>query len=475
MRVAFTSLFRRGMGGGAGRVAHELADYFAQEHQVVMICPADETGLTVEDDHLLIFGIRSAGDDDFKMPVLSARTVGEVFDFLDDFQPEIVHAHDPALVGLVGQVWARMNLVPFVHTAHVLPSKALDFGTADALNVRWLKNSFSASVTTRVLGDFYQNCDAIIALNKSARNSIREFGYEGKIFQIPNGRALSTYQQGKFADPQSDHKQLTFIGYINDRKNQAYLLKVLKYLPENYHLRFIGKPLSEEYLQELKDYCRKHNLQNAAFLGQVAHEDIPGYLAETHVFPSASKMEVQSLVVIEALASGTPVVGLSNETIDELVGEENGVWLAKDTKPEQFASQVERICRLAPEEYRSMCENARQRVSHLDWTIIVQQTAESYREIKKIKPTVTAEENDMLRSLVSFFTIGEVREYLLETLKEARHKRGEKKGLLKRVQVPKKIRSWFRVPSSTWLISGITILVSVLGYLFMKGKNKRNP
>ena len=45
---------------------------------------------------------------------------------------------------------------------------------------------------------------------------------------------------------------------------------------------------------------------------------IPNYLERAHVFPSASKMEVQSLVVIEALASGTPVVGLSNETIDEL-------------------------------------------------------------------------------------------------------------------------------------------------------------
>jgi hypothetical protein len=33
---------------------------------------------------------------------------------------------------------------------------------------------------------------------------------------------------------------------------------------------------------------------------------------------SASAMEIQSLAVIEALASGTPVVGLSNEAVAEL-------------------------------------------------------------------------------------------------------------------------------------------------------------
>ena len=143
MKVVFTSIFRPGLGGGAGRVAHELAHHFALEHDVVMICPAEKTGYEKREEGLSVFGIRSAGDDEFHMPDLSGRTVGEIFDFLNEYQPDIVHAHDPALIGLIGQVWARMNLVPFVHTAHILPSKALDFGTADAINIRLLKSSLS--------------------------------------------------------------------------------------------------------------------------------------------------------------------------------------------------------------------------------------------------------------------------------------------------------------------------------------------
>ena len=473
MKIAFTSIFRPGLGGGAGRVAHELASHFAQEHDVVMICPAKQTGYEKRVKGLSIFGIRSAGDDEFHMPNLSARTVGEIFDFLDDYQPDIVHAHDPALVGLIGQVWARMNLVPFVHTAHILPSKALDFGMVEAINIRLLKNSLSESVIYSVLNNFYLNCDALIALNQSALESIREFGFHGSIFVVPNGRDLKHYSRCKNADNTLDQKILVFIGFLNKRKNQAYLLKTLEELPANYILRLIGKPLSPEYLNELEEYCREHSLKNVEFVGQIEHDQIPDYLEGAHVLPSASKMEVQSLVVIEALASGTPVVGLSNETIDELINDEVGAWLAKDKEPVDFAKQIELICNLPADEYQAMCQTARKQVAHLDWSNVVYSTSEAYREILKTKPTRSDNESDMLTSLVSFLTIGDVRDYLLNVIEETRRSPGAESSLLPRVKVPPSIKHWIRVPSSTWLISGVTILVSVFGYLFMQGRGKK--
>ena len=157
MKIVFTSIFRPGLGGGAGRVAHELAQAFALSHDVVMICPADETGVYQDENGVIVYGIRSAGDTEFQMPDLSTKTIRELFDFLDNFQPEIVHAHEPAFVGLIGQVWARMNLVPFVHTSHVLPSKARDFGTSDAFNLPWLQGSVSDFAIQSILSNFFQN------------------------------------------------------------------------------------------------------------------------------------------------------------------------------------------------------------------------------------------------------------------------------------------------------------------------------
>ena len=474
MKVVFTSIFRPGLGGGAGRVAHELAQNFALEHDAVMMCPADQTGFIRDKDGLGVFGIRSAGDEEFHMPDLSARTVREVFDFLNDFQPDVIHAHDPALIGLIGQVWARMNLVPFVHTAHVLPSKALDFGATDAITTPLLKSVLNESFISRLLSNFYSNCDALIALNQPAIESIREFGFTGPIHIIPNGRTLSHYQPSKFADITQDRKVMLFIGFITERKNQAYLIEAMKSLPKNYTLRLVGKSHNPDYEMQLKDYCQENGLDNVEFVGQVEHDQIPKYLEEAHVFPSASKMEVQSLVVIEALASGTPVVGLSNETIDEMISDDVGAWVAKEDNPVEFAKHIERICNLPQDDYQAMCQAAKDRVDHLDWSNVVESTANAYKDILRHKPSITEDESDMLTSLVSFVAVGEVKNYLLDVIEEARKSRVAEIGLLPRYKVPRSIRSWIRVPSSTWFISGITILISVVGYLLMKGRDKKN-
>jgi len=471
MRIVFTSIFRDGLGGGAGRVAHELAQNFALDHDVVMICPADETGPQPGKNGLTIYGIRSAGENEFQMPQLSARTVRDLFGFLDRFQPDIVHAHEPALMGLIGQIWARMHSVPFVHTSHILPSKAIDFGTSDTLNVpsSLVHSSISNYAVQGVLSNFFLNCDALIALNQSAYESIRDFGYLGPIFVVPNGRSLAHYNGGACADVTQDPKIMLFIGFLSERKNQFYLLETLNELPRNYQLRLIGKALDPDYKQKLDQYIEDHELDNVEFIGQIEHEQIPAYLESAHVFPSASIMEVQSLVVIEALASGTPVVGLSNETIDELVNQDVGAWLAKDQPPAVFAEQIERICSLPQEEYQNLCQNARAQVSHLDWSNVVLATTRVYQEILKFKLSMSEDESDMLTSLVKFFTLGDVREYLLEVIYEARHGPAGERSLMPHMPVPKGIRSWLKVPSSTWLLSGLTIVISVIGYLFMRG------
>jgi glycosyltransferase involved in cell wall biosynthesis len=444
-----------------------MARYFAAHHDVVLMCPAARTGL-YDDSGLKVFGVRSAGQGEFQMPALSGRTVSEIFDFLGAFSPDVVHAHDPTLISLIGQIWAKMNLVPFVHTSHVLPSKLFDFGAADALDIKLLQTSFSASVTRQVLLDFYENCDAIIALNRPVLKALRQFGYRDKIFVIPNGRDLQQYQICKNANVALPGKTLTFIGYITERKNQAYLLEVLRHLPGNYRLQLIGKPLNLEYAQELQDFCEEHGSDNVVFTGRVVHEEIPSYLEETHVFVSASKMEVQSLVVIEALASGTPVVGLSNETIDELVNSEVGCWLPKDADPQVFAQRVEHLCTLPRPEYDRMCTNARDRVRGLDWSNVMALTVRAYGILLGKRPPITRKKEGKLADLVSRLTSGEVKEILTGKIGVPRKVIGETTKLWLGNALLTKVKAVRRVPQSTWLLAGLTILISLVGYLFMK-------
>lgn len=473
MKVTFISLFRRGHGGGEGRVAHELARHFAERHEVAMICPSSGTGLTEKENGLTVFGVRSAGDGEFQMPALSARTVRALFDFLDAFAPDVVHAHEPALLCLIGQVWAKMHRVPFVHTSHVLPDKVLDFGATDALDMKLLQGSFSHSMSRRLLSNFYNNCSAIIALNQPALMALRAFGYEGKVFVIPNGRDLEQYAASASADVATAEKVLSFIGYLSERKNQAYLVEAHKHLPTHYKLVLVGKALNPEYERQLRQACRTAGLDNVDLVGQVPHEEIPGLLERTHVLVSASKMEVQSLVVIEALASGTPVVGLSNETVDELVDDKVGCRLPKETRPAEFATEVAHICSLPRPAYEALSEQARDRVSHLDWSNVVSQTVSAYREIEEEKIPASESKSAVLADLVSVLPPGEVKDIITEQIDAARGEAGPMRQFFMNLSLGERWKALKRVSGSTWLMAGVTIVVSLIGYLFMKERGNK--
>lgn len=281
------------------------------------------------------------------------------------------------------------------------------------------------------------------------------------------------YRRGESADITAPDKTLTFSGYISERKNQAYLLDMLSYLPKEYKLDLIGKPLNPEDGKRLQDYCQDIGLdERVSFVGQIPHEDIPAYLQRAHVFVSASKMEVQSLAIIEALASGTPVVGLSNETIAELVDEGVGACLPADTPAETFAHQVRHICSLEASEYERLCQEARERVSHLEWSRVIARTVNAYEELlreKRLNTEVAEPEGATFDDLISFLATGGVREIL--KARQSRLVHGVGPTIWDQLVLGKKIKALQRVPKSTWMLAGLTVVVSVIGYVFMRLKS----
>jgi glycosyltransferase involved in cell wall biosynthesis len=184
---------------------------------------------------------------------------------------------------------------------------------------------------------FFEHCDGIIALNRSVVEGLPSFARHAPLFAIPNGRDLQRLRACRVRPTDETTRNLCFIGYLAKRKNQLYLLRMLTSLPGNYRLWLIGKSRVPRYERKLCKYAWRHGLTNVEFLGYVDFARIPSFLEQTHVLVSASVLEVQSLVVIEALASGIPVVGLANETVDELIDDAFGRRLPKETTPAEFA------------------------------------------------------------------------------------------------------------------------------------------
>ncbi|HRF95115.1 MAG TPA: glycosyltransferase family 4 protein, partial [Aggregatilineales bacterium] len=136
--------------------------------------------------------------------------------------------------------------------------------------------------------------------------------------------------------------------------------------------------------EELCEKIEQYGLKNVEFTGRVEPRVIPDLLAEAHIFVTASVLEVQSLSVIEGLAAGKPVVGLSNQTVDEFVDESCGAVLPQNANHQAFAEAVMRVAD-APN-YEVLCQNARQKVSKHDWDTVIHETVSAYQTCLKDKP-----------------------------------------------------------------------------------------
>jgi 1,2-diacylglycerol 3-alpha-glucosyltransferase len=323
---------------------------------------------------LRVFPIRSM---DFTLPALRGAELRGLLRFLEEFHPDVIHSHTPWFLGAIAQAWAFTHKVPFYFTAHELPSKMVEWGL-----VRYLKGFLQSrllhALTATYLVSFCRHCTGVVALNTAASRDIRGIGYRGRLFVIPNGRTLSMYDGTGPTDIRSREKVLTFVGDFGPRKNQKYLVTMLNHLPEEYRLLLIGHDVDHRYRREIDAAISPRLRHRVTFTGKLDHSRIPSQLAKTHLWVSASLREVQSLAVLEALASGTPVLGLSNETIDELIDSTVGMRLDRSATPAQFARAVRELCETDEESYGRMCRSARERAQPFDWSRAVRLTEGMY-------------------------------------------------------------------------------------------------
>ena len=107
------------MGGGAGRVAFEIAESFARQgHETVLILPGTKTQVRKIAPHLRYLEIKSlSNEEDVAIPYLTVKNLQFLFNFLEKFSPQVIHVHDFGPICLVSQFWAINHQTPFVYTS----------------------------------------------------------------------------------------------------------------------------------------------------------------------------------------------------------------------------------------------------------------------------------------------------------------------------------------------------------------------
>ena len=217
-RVVLATIFPESFGGGVGVVAHELARHLAERYEVLLLCPGERTELATRSNGMKVLTVASAGPDEVYYPFLDRATYDRAIAWLDEFRPDVVHGHDPVMLGAIAQYYALRHSVPFVMTLHWLPDRVLEFGAGarSVLRNQWLVRPVVRSYINRFLSD----CDGIIAINDSVIRGLRGHALRARVFRISNGRDLARFRSCPFADAESKVRNLCFIGFLSNRKNQ---------------------------------------------------------------------------------------------------------------------------------------------------------------------------------------------------------------------------------------------------------------
>lgn len=162
------------------------------------------------------------------------------------------------------------------------------------------------------------------------------------IHVVPNGINLDVFRYmqddgiyEKYSIPRKKDIILGVASVWEERKGLNDFLQLADVLPENYVIVLVGVRAAQ-----MKKFPNNViGVQRTSDKGELA-----AMYSMAAMFLNPSKEESFSLVTIEAMACGTPVIALDTSAVKELVNENNGVVL-HETKPQDYLQAIEYLKR----------------------------------------------------------------------------------------------------------------------------------
>jgi len=240
---------------------------------------------------------------------------------------DVLHAHSPLTVGLLAYFTASTKNLPLIYTYHTSITDYTHYlkvigGTSVIRHAaRWF------STTSTNLGD------QIVVPSPKFYRLLLEQKVRRPIHTIPNGIDLSNFKTAKHPGffrsrlgLKPDAPILLSVGRVDPEKRLDFLIDAFVCLADRIpeaHLVFAGDGSARKKL-EAHAAATKVN-DRIHFLGMINRVELPDLLHDATVFLSASTTEVHPISVIEAIASGLPLVAVQDEAFEGMIVEnENG-------------------------------------------------------------------------------------------------------------------------------------------------------
>jgi glycosyltransferase involved in cell wall biosynthesis len=295
--------------------------------------------------------------------------------------------HEVDLVKINGAITKAPGDVNAVHFVH---GSWLKFSSGEAMP--------KTAQSRRILYDFYQwlytalnahwekksfrQAQVVVAVSNKIAKDLREIGVQPECIQvILNGVDLQEFSPGvadrsKWGLPEEVTLAL-FAGDIRiPRKNLDTVLRALVAVPE-LHLAVAGVTEGSPYLQLAASLGLNERVH---FLG--LRRDVPELMKAVDFLVFPSRYEPFGLVVIEAMASGLPVITASSTGAADLVTAESGIVLSDSDNVEALTKA---LLFLAGDRHlrKKMGQAARAIAEQHSWDQMAQKYVDLFEELKQ--------------------------------------------------------------------------------------------
>lgn len=350
MRIAITSDLYYPMTNGVAVFAHNLAKGLARQgHEVLVLCPSF-TGRQHREkrEGVTTFYLRSIrfpfypdqinevpeGKEFLGMPLprlayrhglwITVDPYPTMKKVLNRFRPDVIHNQTAEMIAFAARRYAKKYDVPMVSTGHAYPDNI----TSQLKILKPIKRPLDAILRT-YMASFLKHSEYATMPTEMAIDDL--VPKKRKHFKVPveplsNGVDLAKFGPGKAPDRiyrkyhlPKDKPLVLYVGRVDPEKSLSNVVSafagVLDVIPEA-KLVIVGDGTDRRHLQDLAQALGIE--KSVYFPGRIYPPDIMEVYRAATLFATASETETQGIVLIEAAATGLPLVAVDAGAVREL-------------------------------------------------------------------------------------------------------------------------------------------------------------
>lgn len=288
----------------------------------------------------------------------------------------------------------RENRYDLAHALFAFPSGWLCYKSADKLPyiISLLGSDVPGKharlqVDYEILGPLlfkpiWQSASILTACSQGLKNRALKFLPSASIDVIPTGVDLNQFYPDK-SGKQSDSTRLLTVGRLSVTKRVSVLINAVEILHKaGQKVSFTiagGGPLEQQLRQIVSE---KALADIICMTGRINPEQMPEIYRRHDLLISATMQEGLSNAMLEAMASGLPIVTTRCEGLDELIA--GNAIIVEKSDPQLIASAIRQLTQDS-RTYESMSAASRKQAELFSWSSVADKYLQCYDKILKSK------------------------------------------------------------------------------------------